>query len=234
MKLKKLSANRVISAMDGARTAVDSVDRQLAAYASRFSRPVLLRIMEKAAKAMIPDVRKALENSYDASGFREVTGKLKDAVARKAIIIAGPFGFRVEYAAGIKYDKKKGETKEPGNVYASASAKKYGAVYQPLNKKVGSLYRDLPTGEMRRRKKAAGEFGDRAKRTLKKAIFKRQITDNRKSKVDKGLQSVSAGTIRVQAPVKNFFEFLPGDIAALQEKFTSLIKADLGQRVKGN
>lgn len=228
MAKKIRSPGRMIQAMDGARDAMLATDTELGALSKRFSTPVLLRIMDKATHAMIPDVRKALENSYQASGLKVVTGKLRDVVATKAIILAGPFGFRIEYGQGVKYDKKHG-----GNAYASASAKKYGAVYQPLNKAVGSYYRDLPTGQLRRRKKAAGAFGDRAKRTLKKAIFKKQITDNPSSKVERGLHAVSAGTIRIEAPVRNFFEFLPADVAALQARFTALVKGDLKQRIEG-
>lgn len=232
MAKKIRSPGRMILAMDAARDVMTKTDSQLGAAAKRLSTPVLLKLMETATRTMVPDVRQALENSYRASGFKTVTGKLREVVATKAIIIPGPFGFRVEYAQGVKYGKGKGDSKG-GNVYASASAKKYGAVYQPLNKKVGSYYRDLPTGELRRRKQAAGEFGDRAKRTLKKAIFKKQITDNRASKVDRGLKAASVGSIRVQPPISTFFEFLPTDVAALQAKFTGLMKQRLVHGLKG-
>jgi len=160
-------------------------------------------ILNEVVAAITPVIRKELANSYRASGVNRRTGTLHSVVVDKAIIGATTGGYFVKFGPDAKYAKGKGK------VYAVAGTLKYGAVRQPLNKKKGSFYRDLPTGELRRRKEAAGELGDRAKRTLKRAVLQRKITDNPRSKVDAGMKSISAGTISVIPPRKGFFELSP-------------------------
>jgi hypothetical protein len=103
--------------------AFKTVDSELAQLQAAFSEAELLKVMGAATKQMIPDVRAALERSYDASGVGTRTGILRKVVATNAIISAGPFGFRVEYGAKASYPAG------GGNVYANASSKKYGAIY---------------------------------------------------------------------------------------------------------
>lgn len=132
--------------------------------------------VDAAAQRIIPEVRQELFASFVASGIKSKSFTLVNAHVWNAKIRRGRHGIVIETDPASKnYQSKSGE--KPGDVYAAGGAHKYGSVRQPLTKAVGSLYRDLPTGQMRPRKFAAGEFGERAKRTLKKKFKSGRVGD---------------------------------------------------------
>lgn len=123
-------------------------------------------VIDKAAQRLVGAVRAELAISYAQSGLKTQSGTLKRAAVTNAIVERGAGGIFIRMQRGASYpgDKK-------GNVYSAAGVFRYGGIRQPLTKAAGSLVVDLPTGKMRKRKFAAGEFGDRAKRSLKKKFF---------------------------------------------------------------
>ena len=190
---------------------------QLAAL-SKLTPQKMEDIQVEAARKLRATITRMLIQSFSASGLESRSGTMLRALSNPFISIS-PTRIRVELRDGIKYPGAK-----KGNVYAAAGVFRYGGVRQPLTKKVGSLYRDLITKKLVPRKQAAGSFGDRAKRTLKKAILKKQITDNPTSKVEKGLRMVAEGKITVLPPKWPFFLARETDLAALQAEWAGYIR----------
>ena len=116
---------RISLTLNSSSDALAMADKHLNQLVTMFTEKELLRVMHQTTIEMVPDVRAALQYSFNQSGVQDVTGKLRRVVATDAVITAGPFGFRCEYGPKINYTKEEGG----GNIYASASSKKYGAIY---------------------------------------------------------------------------------------------------------
>jgi hypothetical protein len=201
------SASSIFKRSSKVRQAVDKIGKLDNATAARVTTAV--------ASKLIPFVRAELEKAYDASGLKTDTGALRRASATNAVIevVAGK-GFLISMARGAKYTKRK------GNVYAAAFSHKYGAVRQPLTKAAGSLYKDLPTREMWARKTAAGEYGAKAKRTLKKVMTK-AFGASGQTNFGKGVHFIP--------PHKPFFTLSKDQIATIQKRQAELVKAELNR-----
>lgn len=169
------------------------------------------QLMKVVAERMESAVRAELAICWARSGLKSKSGALYAAAVSNAKITATSTGFLISMADGC-----------PDDVYARASSFKHGAVRQPLTKEKGSLYEDLPTGQMRPRKYAAGEFGERAKRTLKKSM----------SKAHSATGQTSFGTESFVPPKPGFFRFTSEQVARLNAK-RDLYTAEIIRGLKG-
>lgn len=147
-------------------------------------------VIDMASARLVSAVRAELAISFAQSGLKTQSGTLKRAAVTNAIVERGAGGIFIRMQKGVNYpsDKK-------GNVYKAAGVFRYGGVRQPLTKAVGSLYKDLPTGQMRKRKFAAGEFGARAKRSLKKNVFEKST-----------IHQTRIGQVTYLKPKEHFFQ----------------------------
>lgn len=173
----------------------------------------------RVAAKLLPFVRSQLEASYQASGMATRSGTLRRASATNAIIELTPNGFFISMARGAKYGRSH-TGKAKGNVYAAAYAHKYGAIRQPLTKAKGTLYEDLPTGKMVARKKAAGEYGGRKKRTIKK-IAAKAFSSSGQTDLGKGVHYIP--------PDPPFFTLSKAQMKLIQERQAQLVKAELAK-----
>jgi hypothetical protein len=173
-------------------------------------------LMKSVVKQIEPVIRAELKKSYQRSGVGRATGTLERVVVTEAIIGPTRQGFYVKYAPGVAYKSGK------GSPYGAAGAFRYGAVHQPLTKAKGSLYKDLSTGLMVPRKKAAGDLGWRAKQTLKKSVLKKK---NPNVNIFYGSKNVGNG-VYVTRPKPGFFEL---DTAQQQRVVRAAIPVMIGE-----
>jgi hypothetical protein len=166
--------------------------------------------MVRAGQKLGAMLRAMLIENYNASGLgkgddKKVTG-LRAAMSR-AVVDVQPRKIMVYLPSGLKFSNGKGD------IYAAAGSYRWGAVRQPLTKAKGSLYKDLPTGFYVPRKKAAGDYGDRAKRSIKDSALRGAGPT---AKAQKALQS---GKVTVIAPKPPFFRTTDAQNKALEKEW---------------
>jgi len=174
--------------------------------------------MAKAGQKLGATMRNMLVQNYGASGLG---GKSKKgatglrAAMNQAVINVQPTKVMVYLPSGLQFSDGK------GSVYAAAGAFKWGAVRQPLTKAKGSLYKDLPTGQYVPRKTAAGEYGEKAKRTIKASAL------GGAGLKGKAYKALHTGGVTVIAPKPPFFTTTASQNKQLQDEWFGHVKAAL-------
>jgi hypothetical protein len=176
---------------------------------------------------MIPTIRQMLAQNYAAAGIKTNTGTLHSASVDGVQIFVNGNRFELSMPRKIRYPNGS------GNVYAATQALRYGAVRQPLTKATGDLYSEFGAKSQRmlQRKFAAGQYGENAKRTLKKSMSagyaKKSVTD-----FGAGLHYIP--------PKKPFFSLTPAQRSQLMDLQTklwneqmALIRKEMGARING-
>jgi hypothetical protein len=160
------------SSIWGIRRNLAQTKREIAAFQTATEKSIE-STMRGVGIQMMPVIRRMLADNYRASGLGRETDTLYQASVMDVQIFVTKNRFELSIPSGARYQAPK-SGKSGGNVYAAAASHKYGAVRQPLNKEAGSLYYEFGAKSQRmlQRKKTAGEYGENAKRTLKKSMAK--------------------------------------------------------------
>ena len=175
--------------------------------------------MVKAGQRLGGMLRGFLIENYAASGLGKKSGKSKatglQAAMNRAIVDVQPKKIMVYLPSGLQFSDGK------GSVYAAAGAYRWGAVRQPLTKAKGSLYKDLPTGHYVPRKTAAGDYGEKAKRSIKDSVLRGA------GPTAKAHKALSSGKVTVIPPRPPFFRTTPAQDKRLEAQWFKEVKAAL-------
>lgn len=192
-RMKKANEKFLGNFVDVTRS-LESIDRQRAG------------IFKRALSEIRPFLVTLFVNRYNRSGIVTKTGELLGAVR----------SLNVAYRNGGLYITLGGAGDK---INAKSAALNYGAVYAP---KMNMQLKDLPTGESRGLS-VRSILGEKAKRTVKKAVFGGKIL-SRREKVAQG--AIESESLRFLKP-RRFFTLNNAERRLVVEEFNKIVNQEM-------
>jgi hypothetical protein len=233
---------KIGSSLDHVTQNVNDLERRVQRY-SKLPERAKDMIMGRVARKLVRYIRNMLWQNYNASGIQTRTGTLLKASVLDVIIEPDSRGFKIQMSPSVSYPvrgvhiSKNRATKEvvkelalgahkdsfrksrkKGNVYAAAAIMRYGGVRQPLIHAAKSAIFDPISKTWRKRKKAAGRFGEEKKNTLKKSFAK--------AFAKSGDSDMGAG-ISYIPPKPPFFTLTPSQRSELMNIQSELVRNEM-------